>query len=84
MLDGSEVELENPWVFDGEIVGHPVDPYNQVYGVISSDTVRVPSDSVAYVEIYETPSAARWALALPLAVGGYFLLMAVIDRFTEW
>ena len=52
--------------------------------LVSSDTVRVPSDSVAYVEIYETPSAARWALALPLAVGGYFLLMAVIDRFTEW
>jgi len=77
MLDGSEVELENPWVSDGEILAHPRDPYNQVYGVVSPDTLRVPADSVARIEILK-PDSGVTALLVTLGLVAVGLAIVAI------
>jgi len=56
MLDGDRMELADPIVTDGEIVGHPLDHrcrdrWNRRY--VLCDTLRVPTDSVASIETRE-------------------------------
>jgi len=65
MLDGSEVELENPWVSDGEILAHPLG---------RSDTLRVATDSVARIEIRETN-----VVAIGIVVTSVLLLAAGVS-----
>ena len=62
MLDGDKIVLRNPWVSDGEIVD---------YWAERSDTLRVPTDSVARIEIRETD-----VLAIEIVVTSVLLLAA--------
>ena len=49
MLDGDKIELFDPTVSGGEIVGHPT----RGWGYDRSDTLRVTTNSVAQIEILE-------------------------------
>jgi hypothetical protein len=80
MLDGDRIELVDPILTDGVILGHPVDPYNQVYGVLRSDTLRVVADSVARIEIGGA-SAGGKVLAVVLVFG---ILGFVIALNVDW
>jgi hypothetical protein len=80
MLDGGQILLADPTVSEGEIVGHPVRNPGGNYRVIRSDTLRVPTDSVARIGILETDALATGAgvmiglVAAGFVVGTIFLI----------
>lgn len=67
MLDGGAIEITDPWLSGGEIAGHPtgVDAFGS-RRVISSATLRVPIDSVAYAETRKADIVAMIALIAPV------------------
>jgi hypothetical protein len=72
MLDGDRMELADPIVTDGEIVGHPLDHrcrdhWNRRY-VACVDSLRVPTDGVASIETRE-PDELATATILVVVVG---------------
>ena len=83
MLDGNRFELADASVSNGEIVGQPPscrDRWNRRY--VMCDTLRVPADSVARIEIREadafaTSVAVLFGLAAALAVW-------VVVAFSDW
>ena len=58
MLDGDRIQIGDPAVFDGEIVGHPVRKVTGHDRIVRSDTLRVSIDSVTRIEIRETDTLA--------------------------
>jgi hypothetical protein len=70
MLDGSRIEITDPMVSDGQIVGHPVHEGRAV----RSDSLRVAADSVALVEIRETNATGTELLL----VGGVFIASGMV------
>jgi hypothetical protein len=81
MLNGDRMELGDPVVSDGEIVGRPFGHWCR-----ESDkcALRVPTDSVANIEIREADALATTALVvtLGLVVGG--AVAAVVIAFRNW
>ena len=57
-LDGDRIQIGDPTVTDGEIVGHPMRNTGGHYRAVRSDTLRVATDSVARIEIRETDAIA--------------------------
>jgi len=84
MLDGDQIELVDPKVSDGVILGHPVDPYNRVYGVLRSDTLRVAADSVVRFKIREANTFPTTAVGLTFAllVAGAVAFVVVVNSST--
>ncbi len=81
MLDGDRMELADPMISNGEIVGHPFRNVGAHKGVVRSDTLRVPIDSVAYVS---TRALSKAPFAVLLITGtlvflGYLGAKAVTD-----
>ena len=57
-LDGDKIQISDPTVTDGEIVGHPMRNAGGHYRAVRSDTLRVSIDSVTRIEIRETSAGA--------------------------
>ena len=70
MLNGDKIELADPTVSDGEVVGHPAQYYvGPNWTAIRSDTLRVPTDSVDYTEIrVANPNGTRVLVIATLGV----------------
>jgi hypothetical protein len=69
MLDGDKIRLADPTVSNGEIVGHPLK--RQGAGnrrVVRSDTLHVPTDSVARIETRDAYPAGTVGLVLTLGL----------------
>ena len=82
MLDGDRIQIGDPMVANGEIVGHPVRRVTGHNRVIRSDTVRVVADSVSAVEIRQTDAFATGIGVLfgIVAAAGVAILIAL----SEW
>ena len=79
MLNGDRMELGDPIVSDGEIVGHPVRRDGAYRWIVRSDTVRVVADSVARIEVRETDVASTVVVTVVfgLVVAAFAALMIV-------
>ena len=85
MLDGDEVLLEDPWVSAGEILAHP--RVSEAFGfskVLKSDTLRVPTDSVARIEVWEADAGKAVAIVFGVALGLTIGLIVAANAFSEW
>jgi len=81
-LDGDRIEIVDPRVSEGQVVGHPVRGGFSV----RSDTVRVHIDSVAYIQTRQIHAGAT---ALAAAVGvtiaaGVACFVAALAALSEW
>ncbi len=74
MLNGDKILLADPTVSEGEIVGHPVRNASGTYQVIKSDTLHVPTDSVARIDIGEINALTTTALVAAL---GFLIASAI-------
>jgi hypothetical protein len=80
MFDGEKIELYDPTVTNGEIVGHPEGWYDSATRRhVRSGTQRVPTDSVASIEILETDALATVGVVLGglAAVAGLLVFIAI-------
>jgi len=82
MLDGAKIELFDPTVSNGEIVGHPLGWYDSTMRRdVRSGTLRVVADSVAVVEIRKTDALATViAVTLVLAVAAGVAIAIAISE----
>jgi hypothetical protein len=53
MLNGDKIRIVDPMISDGQIVGHPA----RGRFAVRSDTLRVPVDSVAKMQVQEINEA---------------------------
>ncbi len=82
MLDGDRMELGDPIVSGGEILGHPMRRAGGRYRADRSYTLRVATDSVAWIEIRETDTLAT-VIAVTLGLA-FAAVVAVVAFNRGW
>ncbi len=76
MLDGDRIQIGDPTVSNGEIVGHPVRKVTGHDRVIRSDTLRVATDSLARIEIHgASPGAIVAAVVFVFGILGVVIAL---------
>jgi hypothetical protein len=79
--DGDNIELLEPSISDGQIVGHPV----RGRYTIESDTVRVPVNSVAYIQVRQFDALGFLGLVVGVAaVAGAAYAIAAAIALSSW
>ena len=80
MLDGDRMELGDPIVSGGEILGHPMRSAGGRYRADRSYTLRVAADSVARIEIRETDTLAT---VIAVTLGLAFAAVVAVVAFNQ-
>ena len=85
MLNGERVQIGDPTVSNGEIVGHPMRNAGGYYRAVRSDTLRVATDSVAHIEMRETNEFATVVGVLfGLVVVGVVAFVVAMSNWDFW